>query len=233
MMTNRQRSLLITGTNRGTGRAIAEKFQEKGYKIASLNRTLSRKPLLGEFACDLADKAAVDQVCGNAIRYLNGIDVCILNAATRRLTGIEEMANVDWDDSIETNLSSTFRIVRHCIPEIKKSGGMIIILGSQAGSFPFEGGAAYCATKAALEAFTEVLIKETRPMGIRTLLVVPGAIRNRPDDQDDGKISPHSLADLIMRIIDLPEDLLVSRIELRPFKAKVPTVIGLDRLQSW
>ena len=153
--------LLVTGSNRGTGLAIATLFGERGFRIASLNRTRLGKPWLGEIVCDLSRGAEIGPACDAALAHLGGVDVCILNAAVRQIHRIEDMTDADWDESVATNLSAVFKIMRRMLPALKASRGHLVILGSQAGEHFFEGGAAYCATKAALVALAEVAVLET------------------------------------------------------------------------
>jgi 3-oxoacyl-[acyl-carrier protein] reductase len=224
--------LLITGSNRGTGLGIAQYFYDVGYQVASLNRSCRYEDWLGEIQCDLTDVKQFSECCSAAIAQLGGVDVCVVNAAIRRLSAIEVMDDDAWCDSIETNLSCTFRLARRMIGPLRESQGTFVVMGSHAASHAFEGGAAYCASKAALKALMEVFILETRPMGIRTLLVNAGAIRNRRDDASGSKISPSSIGQAIHQAITMPSDAMVAEIDIRPSIPVSPKVQGMDRLQS-
>src|SRR5205085_11733590 len=100
--------LLITGSNRGTGRAIAKLFSDSGYQVVSLNRTVSGDVWLGEIACDIANPSRLKEACSEGLSKLGGLDVCVMNAAVRRFAYIEKMCDEDWNDSIATNLTSVF-----------------------------------------------------------------------------------------------------------------------------
>lgn len=223
--------LLITGSNRGTGRAIAQVFTENGYRVASLNRTSCGDHWLGEIACDITQADQIAHGFQEALNYLGGIDVCVMNAAIRRLGPIESLSDIDWDESVATNLTAAFRIARLAIPILKETKGTFVLLGSHAGRHYFEGGAAYCATKAALKAFAEVLSLETKYIGIRTIFVVPGAIFNRDKEYNEQKIQPLTVGTIIYNAVTCAPDATVAEIEIRPSMPRESQVQGIDRLQ--
>lgn len=225
------RRLLITGSNRGTGRAIAEAFHDEGYEVASLNRTLDGAGWLGEIQCDLRDVGAVRAGVRQALENLGGVDVCVASAAVRRLTPVSELSDDDWADSLAVNLTSVFVLAREALPPLRKTGGRLVVIGSEAGARPFEGGAAYCSTKAALKAFCDVLVMEELAHGVTTTLITPGAIRNRPKTLDEHKMDPSSVASVVLGVVETPRDVLVGEIELRPTNPVPSPLVGIDRLQ--
>ena len=109
-----------------------------------------------------------------------------------------------------------FSLARLAIPHLRRGAGHLIIVSSQAGTHFFEGGAAYCATKAALRALAEVILLETRGSGMRTTLVSAGAISNRPKPDDGWKIIPGDAAEAIVGLVGGPSSAFVGEIELRP-----------------
>ncbi|MDQ5821774.1 MAG: SDR family NAD(P)-dependent oxidoreductase [Actinomycetota bacterium] len=225
---------IVTGTNRGTGHAIASSLADGGFRVASLNRTCTGEPWLGEIRCDLHDSAAVDAAAQSALEELGGVDVVVANAAVRRYAPVTEMTDADWDDSLEVNLSSVFRLVRRVLPALRESHGDLVLVSSQAAREPFEGGAAYCASKAALTAFAEVVRMETREDGVRTIVLTPGAIRNRPKgDGDARKIEPESIARLLLDLLRQPSDVLVANVDIRPARQTAGPARGIERLQSF
>lgn len=223
---------LITGSNRGSGLAIATELHRRGYQVAALNRTLLGEPWQSEFRCDLGDpddlEAAVQAVLGR----FGGLDVCVLNAAVRRLAPIANLSARDWDDSVAINLTAVFRLVSACLPAIRASQGSYVVLGSHAGTRFFEGGAAYSATKAALKALVETLLLEERGNGVRATLVSPGAIANREGDDATYKMTTASVARCIGSLVqDQPADVVVGDLEIRPARLPAPDGPGIARLQ--
>lgn len=223
--------VLITGSNRGIGWHIASRFHSEGCSIISLNRSMANESWLGEIPCDLTNRTQTVEACQAGISALGGIDVCVLNAAIRRFASVERTSDEDWDQTMETNLSSVFRISRKAIPYLMESRGHLIIIGSHAADHYFEGGASYCCSKAALKALCEVIVLETRTSGMRTTLVSPGAVKNRIKSNDDKKIDPSTLAQIVYHICSIPSDAMVGEIEVRPTIPLASPISGLKRLQ--
>lgn len=223
---------LVTGTNRGTGRAIAAAMHEAGWKIISLNRTLTGEPWLGEIGCDLADPGELEAGIAEVSRRVDRLHACVLNAAIRRLSPVANLPVEDMTSSVLVNLIAPFRLTQATLPFLRSTGGVYIFMGSHAGTRFFEGGAAYCSTKAALKALVEVLLLEERPTGVRAMLVSPGAIANRTGDDSALKMSAQSVGRFVAKLItDAPRDIAVGEVEIRPAQLGSPAVAGIDRLQ--
>jgi 3-oxoacyl-[acyl-carrier protein] reductase len=223
---------LITGTNRGTGLAIAQELARRGYRIASLNRSLRGDPWLGERRCDLADPNAIYHQVREVLDTCGRLDVCVANAVVRELAMIDHLSAAAWDRSLAINLSSIFHLIKSTLPAIRKSCGIYVVMGSHAATRFFETGVAYSATKAALKALVETLLLEERPNGVRAALISPGPIANRPGDNSLYKMTPASVANCVGTLVqDLPIDLAVGELEIRPSRLPATKVYGLDRLQ--
>jgi len=228
-----ERVALLTGTNRGAGHGIAAALHAAGFRLISLNRTIRGCPWLGEIECDLSDATSIAAAMAKVADRADRLDVCVLNAAIRRLAPIGELRADDWLESVATNLTAPFLLTKATLPAVRKARGLYVFVGSHAATRFFEGGAAYCGTKAGLKALVEILLLEERAAGVRAVLVSPGAIANRPDDFSPAKISPESLGSMVTDLIlRPPEDIVVGEIELRPAVLKDPPVAGISRLQS-
>jgi 3-oxoacyl-[acyl-carrier protein] reductase len=226
-----EKVLLITGSNRGVGYGIAKYFCDQGYKIISLNRTLKNEVWLGEIECDLSQSEQVINICQDLVLKSVKIDVCILNAAVRKLSFIEDMSYKDWEDSVATNYSSVFYMLKSLLPIFKTSKTYITVIGSHAATHYFDGGIAYCSTKAALKAMVEVFIQETRDYGIRTTLINAGAINNRVKGNDDKKIQPESIGECIYLLVNSNTDILYGELEIRPSIPLKQAESGINKLQ--
>ncbi|WP_441250519.1 SDR family oxidoreductase [Kitasatospora sp. McL0602] len=212
-----QRVALVTGTNRGAGNGIARALHAAGYRVISLNRTPGGAPELGEIVCDLTDPAAIAEALAEVRRRTDRLDLCVWNAAVRRLGAMAELDEESWAASVSTNLLAPALLTRGTLPMLRESGGMYVFVGSHAATRYFEGGAAYSATKAGLKALVEVLLLEERGNGVRAVLVSPGAIANRAWDDSPTKISTDSFGSLVVGLVDrMPADLAVGEIEVRP-----------------
>ncbi|WP_182876403.1 MULTISPECIES: SDR family oxidoreductase [unclassified Microbispora] len=222
---------LITGTNRGSGKAIAEDLRCRGYRVFSLNRSLAGEDRLGERRCDLADPRQIRKAVGEVLEEAGRLDVCVSNAVDRVLDPIAELDEADWDRLVSINLSAAFHLIKAVLPALRAARGIFVAMGSHAGSRYFEGGAAYSATKAGLKALVETLLLEERRNGVRACLVSPGAIANLDGDESRYKMSTRSVARCVCTIIDSwPRDLVVGEIEVRPAHLAEPPITGIDRL---
>jgi 3-oxoacyl-[acyl-carrier protein] reductase len=222
---------LVTGSNRGSGRAIAGRLHERGYRVFSLNRTVTGEDWLGERECDLASRESLAAGVAAVLERAGRLDVVIANAVERVLDPIEKMSEQDWDRQLEINLSSVFRLVKQVLPALRRSRGLFLVMGSHAGSRYFEGGSAYSATKAALKALVETLLLEERNNGVRACLLAPGAISNLDGDDAPTKVSVESVGTCVASIVaDWPADLVVGELEFRPALLPDSPVTGIDRL---
>jgi NADP-dependent 3-hydroxy acid dehydrogenase YdfG len=132
---------------------------------------------------------------------------------------------------VAVNLTANLRVIQAALPALRAAGGHIVLMGSHAGDRPFEGGMAYCATKAALKSMAEVLLMEERPHGVRTTLLNPGAIRNFDDDFSELKMSTESVASVVSWVVSAPADTVLGEVELRPARLGTPPAVGFERLQ--
>ncbi|WP_433512153.1 SDR family oxidoreductase [Nonomuraea sp. CA-143628] len=231
MSSSDARVALVTGTNRGSGKAIAEELRDRGYRLFSLNRSLAREDWLGELRCDLADPAQIRSGVGQILDAAGRIDVCVSNAVERVLDPIAELSEADWERLVSINLSASFHLVKAVLPALRAGRGVFVAMGSHAGTRYFEGGAAYSATKAGLKALVETLLLEERRNGVRACLVSPGAIANLDGDDGAHKMSTRSVARCVGTIVDSwPTDLVVGEIEVRPADLAEPPITGIDRL---
>jgi NADP-dependent 3-hydroxy acid dehydrogenase YdfG len=128
----------------------------------------------------------------------------------------------EWRRVVDTNISGVFHGCRAAVPHLRtRGGGWIINISSLAGSNAFPDAAAYCASKAAVNAFSEAFMQEVRHEGIRVAYVMPGSVRTefmgRPSSSsDDWKLAPDDVAQVVADLIAHPARSLPSRVEIRP-----------------
>jgi NAD(P)-dependent dehydrogenase (short-subunit alcohol dehydrogenase family) len=132
------------------------------------------------------------------------------------------MTDEVWMRVIDTNLTAVFTCCRAAIPELRRrGGGWIVNVSSLAATNPFSGGAAYCASKAGLNAFSEALMQEVRHDGIRVSCVLPGSVRTGFSASGEGpgtewKLAAEDVAQVIVDLLEHPPRSLPSRVEIRP-----------------
>ena len=223
---------MVTGANRGTGAAIAEQFDARGARVLAVGRTRTSAEF--DFVdCDLRSRDSVCAAIESIRQQVDSIDALVVNAAVRDIRLICDMDFDSWTDSLMVNLSSQVMIVSALLPLIRAAGGIVIFVGSHAGSRFFEGGGQYSAAKAALKAVSETLLLEERANGVRCTLVSPGAISNRDWDDSEYKMAPGSVAALVAYLaLDIPADMCVGEVEIRPSRLAGTESGGISRLQQ-
>ncbi len=155
-------------------------------------------------------------------KRFGGVDILVNNAGIGAFANVADMSDDDWLRVIETNLTGVFYCCNAAIPQLRtRGGGWIINISSLAGKNSFVGGAAYCASKAGLNAFSESLMQEVRHDGIRVSYVMPGSVatefsRGGSTSGTDWKLASEDVAQVVMDLLAHPDRSLPSRVELRP-----------------
>ena len=217
---------LVTGGSKGIGAAIAQALANAGASVASTSRSGSgpAAPNLLQIQGDVRKPDDAERAVRETVRAFGGLDILINNAGIGAFVNVADMSIEQWQQVIETNLSGVFYFCHAAIPELRKrGGGWIINISSLAGTNPFACGAAYCASKAGLNHFSESLMQEVRHDGIRVSYVMPGSVATEfmgrgGSSGADWKLSVEDVAQVVMDLIAMPPRSLPSRVELRPSK---------------
>jgi 3-oxoacyl-[acyl-carrier protein] reductase len=227
---------VITGGSRGIGRAIAGALAARGARVAITGRSEDdlRAASSGILYPVRADVSRPDQAAAaidTAAQTFGGLDLLVNSAGVGRFANAADMTVDSWQEIIGTNLSGVFYCSRAAIPHLRRrGGGWIINISSLAGRNPFVGGAAYCASKAGVDAFSEALMQELRYDNIRVSCIAPGSVATgfggaafakasadaRPAAAQEWKIAPDDIASLVLDLVTFPQRSLPSRIEVRP-----------------
>ena len=226
---------LVTGGSRGIGLAIAEALLTAGARVAITGRDeshleaarghLSRagSARLEVVRADVRRASDAEMAVATTVERLGGLDILVNNAGVGIFRDVAAMDESSWNDVIGTNLSGVFFFCHAAIPHLRRRGGWIINISSLAGKNPFPRGAAYCASKAGLNAFSEALMQEVRHDNIRVSCVLPGSVAT---DFSGGtapggpaaewKLAPEDVAEVVVDLLAHPARSLPSRVELRP-----------------
>jgi NADP-dependent 3-hydroxy acid dehydrogenase YdfG len=235
-MTNSAHSTLtnkvavITGGSRGIGLAVAKRLQQHGAAVAVTGTTQSHldtaaRELGGGQALALrADVRRYDEISGalaTVAEKFGGVDILVNNAGVGVFKPVSETSVDDWHRMIDTNVSGVFYGCHAALPLMRaRGGGWIINISSLASKNPFVNGAAYCASKAALNAFSEALMQEVRYDGIRVAYVLPGSVNtgfgSLTNTKSDWALQPDDVAEVVADLIAHPSRSLPSRVEIRP-----------------
>jgi NAD(P)-dependent dehydrogenase (short-subunit alcohol dehydrogenase family) len=177
---------LITGANSGFGRAIAEAAIAAGdVAVATARRGASLDDLaaahpgqVDALPLDVIDTAAIDATVRDVISRHGRIDVLVNNAGRTHVGAAEETTDAELRDLFEVHVFGPAALTRAVLPHMRsRRSGAIVQISSMGGQMSFAGFAAYSATKFALEGMSEALADEVSPLGIKILIVEPGAFR--------------------------------------------------------
>ena len=227
---------LVTGGTRGIGFAVATELIAAGDIVAvtgTSDETVRQgvdalraksggaERVIG-IACDVRQPAMVEAAVRQVVTTAGGLDVLVNCAGVGIGAPVADLSHDEWERIIGTNLSGVFHCCRAVIPYLRqRGGGWIVNISSLASTAPFIGGAAYCASKAGVNAFTESLMQELRHDGIRVSVVLPGSVATgfsgRPASSGaDWKLQPEDVAHAVVDLLRYPSHALPSRVELRP-----------------
>lgn len=199
------RIALVTGAaGRGIGQATARRLARGGAIVIVTdshdrrNREVTAQ-LAAEFGADrirgelldVADRVNVDAVVATVSDAVGPIDILVNNAAINVLTAVHEMDPLEWDRTLDVDLTGPWYLSRAVIPGMISIGrGSIVNVTSVAGFLGGGGEGPYAAAKAALHSLTRSIANEAGPWGIRCNAVAPGLVRSRFVDEREEHFGP-------------------------------------------
>ena len=173
----------MSGASSGIGAAAARALTAAGARVALAARDRPAlealaKELDGAVAtpCDVRDGESVDAAVSAAAQALGGIDIVVTAAGVGRFGEVGAFEVEDWDLVFDVGLRGTFLVVQSALRYVPPAGGDVITISSIAAVRPFPGSAAYCAMKAGVRSFAQVLAAERRTKGLRVTNMVVGSV---------------------------------------------------------
>ena len=227
---------VVTGGSRGIGLAIASALVGEGARVVITGKSAAHlsaaRPVIEKagpgaletLQADVRRYEDVERAIAATVTRFGGLDFLINNAGIGIFASVADMTPAQWSEVIDTNLTGVFNTCHAAIPHLRRrNGGFIINISSLAGKSAFASAAAYCATKAGLNAFSEALMQEVRYDNIRVSYVMPGSVATGFMGGDetkgaDWKVAPEEVAEVVVNLLRHPARSLPSRVELRPTK---------------
>lgn len=175
--TTAPRSVLVTGANRGIGRAIAERFVAAGDRVATIHRSGDLPDGVLGVHGDMTDTASIDAAF-TAVEEAHGpVEVLVANAGITRDQLLMRMTDEEFEQVLDVNLTGSFRCARRASKGmIRLRRGRIVLISSVVGLYGGQGQVNYAASKAGLVGMARSITRELGGRGITANVVAPGFI---------------------------------------------------------
>jgi 3-hydroxy acid dehydrogenase/malonic semialdehyde reductase len=236
-----RKTILVTGATAGFGAAFARRFVKDGHRVIATGRRVERLEKLAAelganllpFALDVTDKEAVAALPTALPADWQTIDVLVNNAGLALGLAPAQQSDLDdWDTMIATNITGVIHMTRAFLPAmVARNDGIILNIGSVAGTYPYPGGHVYGGTKAFVKQFSLNLRADLVGLNVRVTDIEPGmvagsefsAVRFGGDEAKAAAVyagtkslSPEDIAETAAWIISLPPHVNINRVEMMP-----------------
>lgn len=228
-----QKVAVVTGGSAGIGAAAARALANDGWHVVVAARRLDKceeiaKEIGGVAAeLDVTDQVSVDKLAAQ----LERVDLVVNNAGgAKELDFLRDANDADWEWMFDTNVMGTMRVTRALYPQLKASQGLVINIGSVAGTDAYKGGAGYNAAKYGLRGITRAFRREEAEQNIRVTEIDPGRVKtdfslNRFKGDEakaaavyEGKLnlSAEDIAEAIRWVASLPPHVNIDSLNIMP-----------------
>ena len=176
----RRRAVLVTGAARGIGRAIAARLAEDGWQVVIADRDRAGDPGFPARAvqADVSEEAGVADLVDGVRRHEGRLDALVSNAGVMLRKPIRDLTLAEWHGVLDTNLTSTFLLVRAAEDLLRAAGGSVVTIASTRAHQSEPDTESYAASKGGLVALTHALAVSLGPE-VRVNCISPGWIETR------------------------------------------------------
>ncbi|NEN23657.1 SDR family oxidoreductase [Cryomorpha ignava] len=228
------KNVLITGGSKGIGYGIAESLVKAGCNVVITSRHAEEATKAAEklsksggkaigLKADVREMAEMERVAKAAESEFGKLDVVIANAGLGHFANIEELTEKQWKEMIDTNLTGLFTTIKSTVKMLKATKGYFISIASLAGTNFFENGSGYNASKFGAVGFTQAVMLDLRGSDVKVTTIMPGSVTSHfaghtPNADDEWKIQPEDLGEMVIDLLKMNPRTLPSKIEVRPSK---------------
>jgi len=197
MATHAGKAVLITGASAGIGAALARELARDGADLVLAARredrlrhlareieTMGRKAVV--VGCDVTRDGDPERAVSAAVERYGRLDIAVANAGFGVAGRVEDLTVDDFRRQLETNVFGVLRTLYASLPELRKTRGQFVVVGSVSGYVPTPGTSAYCMSKFAVRGFAESIHDELAASGVSVTLVSPGFV-----DSDIRRVDNH------------------------------------------
>jgi len=200
MKLQNQDVVLITGCGSGIGKALALAFHQQGFKVCATARRVDAMADLAQagihtLALDVTSAESIAQAMGALQAQGKQVGMLVNNAGFGAMGPLLDVSEAMWRKQLEVNVIAPMALARAVLPGMIQGGrGSIVNISSVSGVMPTPFAGAYCASKAAVNAMSDSLRMELKPLGIEVVTVQPGGIRSGFGERaaDDVQLAPDS-----------------------------------------
>jgi len=227
------RTALVTGASAGIGQAICRLLLERGWNVIGI----SRDPARGGFsssaftglALDLGKLDALEQRLRLLPRELPKIDALVLCAGRGLVGGLGEHSYRQIRQVLDLNLTSQILLTRAFWPQLQKTGGDLVLMGSEGALAGRREGSIYCAGKFALRGFAQALREEGAHADLRVMIVHPGPVRTpffdqldiEPGEAGSNALLAEDVAAATLHALEAPRHAVLDEITLSPMQSVI------------
>ncbi len=231
---------IVTGASRGIGKEIAVKLAEQGMKLALIGSSaqisetadeLKRKGFSNilPIQADVSKEEDLQQVVKKTIEEYGHVDMLVNNAGIGFFKLTEDVTLEEWKKVFEVNVQGVFLATKAVLPHMKeRKSGTIITISSDVARYTIPNGAAYTATKYAVQGFSGSVAQEVREYGIRVGTINPGMVDTYFAESKQGLPEKHDwlkvedVANAVVYMASAPKYMLIDEIVLHPLVQQYP-----------
>lgn len=225
--------VLVTGASSGIGKACAEAFAREGARVAIAARRIERLKKLEQnlssegsnvkaFKCDIRDEKQIIKLESAVHKHFGPVDILVNNAGVSVWGPYQKTTTQQLDFTFETNVRGLMILSRTVLPSmIKRKTGAIVNISSIAGKIGLENGAIYCASKFAVNGFSNALLEEVRKYNIKVAHICPGMVdteihQGRFKNALKDMIQAQDVAQAVLLAASPSETFTISEMLIRP-----------------
>jgi NADP-dependent 3-hydroxy acid dehydrogenase YdfG len=229
-----KKTILLTGASKGIGRQLALNLADLGNNLSLVARNEAELTTLQAeceakgvkcliFAGNVGDEILVKKAVASTLTAFGQIDFMINNAGYGIFGPTESYSAEQWSELYDTNVKGTFLFSKEVLATMKSArSGHIINIASDVAKRVFDGGALYCSSKFAQDAFSAALRKEVRKHGIKVSVVYSGLVDtpfHTPGDNEERKadwLTAHDMANTIIFMMSQPKHVVIDELMIHP-----------------
>jgi len=230
------KKIVISGSSSGIGKTIAQFMLSKNCIVLGLARHHEKfnpeNPNYNPIPIDFSKINDVELQIKSLVIAHPDIDAVICSAGYGRFADVEQFSVAQMQRIMNVNFLSQAILIKNLLPHLKKKGGKIIIIGSEAAIHGHKKGSLYCASKFALRGFSQSLRQECAAASISVTLINPGMVETsffdelsfKPGENFENSINPLQIAKTVELVLDMENNCVLDEINIQPMKKVVMKV---------